>query len=54
MTNEEKAAVLLLSLDEELAASVMKNLRAAEVRRISKYMSRITSISAGDVQAVAR
>ena len=54
MTNEEKAAILLLSLDEELAASVMKNLRAAEVRRISKHMSRITSISAGDVQNVAR
>ena len=54
MTNEEKAAILLLSLDEEQAAAVMKNLRAPEVRRIGKYMSRISSISTGDVQAVAK
>ena len=54
MNSEEKAAILLLSLDEEQAAEVMKNLRAAEVRRISKYMSRITSISASDVQEVAK
>jgi flagellar motor switch protein FliG len=33
---------------------VMKNLRASEVRRISKYMSRITSISSKDVQVVAK
>jgi len=54
MNSEEKAAILLLSLDEEQAAEVMKNLRSVEVRRISKYMSRITSISASDVQEVAR
>jgi flagellar motor switch protein FliG len=54
MNSEEKAAILLLSLDEEQAAEVMKNLRAAEVRRISKYMSRITSISASDVQEVSK
>jgi len=54
MNNEEKAALLLLSLHEEQAAEVMKNLRSSEVRRISKYMSRITSISSKDVQAVAK
>ena len=54
MNNEEKAAILLLSLNEELAAEVMKNLRASEVRRISMYMSRITSISSKDVQVVAK
>ncbi|HTZ38871.1 MAG TPA: flagellar motor switch protein FliG [Syntrophales bacterium] len=54
MNNEEKAAILLLSLNEELAAEVMKNLRASEVRRISMYMSRITSLSSKDVQSVAR
>ena len=32
MTNEEKAAILLLSLDEDLAANVMKNLRPSEIR----------------------
>jgi flagellar motor switch protein FliG len=54
MNNEEKAAILLLSLNEEQAAEVMKNLRSSEVRRISKYMSRITSISSKDVQVVAK
>ncbi len=54
MNNEEKAAILLLSLNEELAAEVMKNLRAAEVRRVSMYMSRITSISSKEVQSVAK
>jgi flagellar motor switch protein FliG len=54
MNSEEKAAILLLSLDEEHAAEIMKNLRSAEVRRISRYMSRITSISASDFQEVAK
>lgn len=48
MNDEEKAAVLLLSLEEETAASVMKNLRPAEIRRVGKHMSRITDIP-GDV-----
>jgi flagellar motor switch protein FliG len=48
MNDEEKAAVLLLSLEEEAAASVMKNLRPAEIRRVGKFMSRITDIP-GDV-----
>jgi len=43
MMNEEKAAVMLLSLDEDLAAEVMKNLRPAEIRRIGRYMTRIWS-----------
>jgi flagellar motor switch protein FliG len=54
MNNEEKAAILLLSLNEEVAAEVMKNLRASEVRRISMYMSRITSFSSKDAQVVAK
>jgi flagellar motor switch protein FliG len=54
MTNEEKAAILLLLLDEEIASQVMKNLSKAEVRRIGKHMGHITSISAKEAQAVAR
>ena len=54
MTNEEKAAILLLLLDEEVASQVMKNLSKAEVRRIGKHMGHITSISAKEAQAVAR
>jgi flagellar motor switch protein FliG len=54
MTNEEKAAILLLLLDEEIAAQVMKNLKKGEVHRIGKHMSRITSISTKEAQAVAK
>ncbi|MEQ8253144.1 MAG: flagellar motor switch protein FliG [Smithellaceae bacterium] len=54
MTGEEKAAILLLSLDEDLAANVMKNLRPSEIRRLGKQMSRITNISADTLNSVAR
>ncbi len=54
MTNEEKVAVLLLSLDEDLAAKVMKNFRPNEIRRIGKHMSRITSIPSDTLNSVAR
>ncbi|MEN6373987.1 MAG: flagellar motor switch protein FliG [Smithella sp.] len=54
MTGEEKAAILLLSLDEDLAADVMKNLRPSEIRRLGKQMSRITNISADLLNSVAR
>jgi flagellar motor switch protein FliG len=54
MTNEEKAAILLLLLDEEIAAQVMKNLKKGEVHRIGKHMSRITSISTQEAQAVTK
>jgi len=54
MTNEEKAAVILLALDEDLAAKVMKNLRPAEISRLTRHMSRITNISSDEVNSVAR
>ena len=54
MNNEEKAAILLLSLDEDLAAAVMKNLRPSEIRRLGKQMSRISNIPAETVSGVAR
>lgn len=54
MTNEEKAAVLLLSLGEERAANVMKNLRPSEIRRIGKHMTRITDIQADMLKTVAK
>lgn len=54
MKNEEKAAVILLSLEEDLAANVMKNLRPAEIRRIGKYMNRITTIPSETVNSVAK
>lgn len=54
MTGEEKAAILLLSLDEDLAADVMKNLKPSEIRRIGKQMSRVSNIPAETVNAVAK
>jgi flagellar motor switch protein FliG len=54
MTNEEKAAILLLSLDEDLAANVMKNLRPSEIRRLGKQMSRVTNIPAETISSVAK
>lgn len=54
MNNEEKAAVMLLSLDEDTAAEVMKNLRPSEIRRIGKYMNRITTIPSETLSSVAK
>jgi flagellar motor switch protein FliG len=54
MTNEEKAAIMLLSLDEAQADMVMKNLRPAEIRRIGKYMNKISTIPSDTLRAVAR
>lgn len=54
MLNEEKAAVLLLSLDENLAAAVMKNLRPTEIKRLGKQMGRITNVAAETVNSVAK
>ena len=54
MINEEKAAVMLLTLEEDLAAEVMKNLRPSEIKRIGKYMNRITTIPADTMKTVAK
>jgi flagellar motor switch protein FliG len=54
MANEEKAAILLLSFDEDVAAQVMSNLRPSEIRRLGKYMSRISSIPGETLNSVAR
>jgi flagellar motor switch protein FliG len=52
--NEEKVAILLLSLDEELAGKVMKNFSPSEIERIGKQMSRLNSVSLEDVNNVAK
>ncbi|HOK06741.1 MAG TPA: flagellar motor switch protein FliG [Syntrophales bacterium] len=54
MTNEEKAAIMLLTLDVDVAAEVMKNLRPQEIRRVGKYMNRITTIPDDVIKSVAR
>ena len=52
--NDEKVAILLLSLDEEVAARVMKNFSSAEIERIGKHMSRLDSVSMEEVSNVAK
>jgi flagellar motor switch protein FliG len=53
MTGEEKAAILLLSLDEDIAAEVMKNLTPSEIRRLGREMGRVSNIPAETVNSVA-
>lgn len=54
MTNQEKAAILLLSLDEELAARVIRNLRSDEIKILGTHMSRLKNISSEEIYDVAR
>jgi len=54
MTKEEKAAVLLLALDEEVAADVMKNLAPDEIRRVGKCMTGLSGVANEDVGSIAR
>jgi flagellar motor switch protein FliG len=54
MSKEEKAAVLLLSLDEDVAADVMRNLAPDEIRRVGKCMkgNRIMSVRGSVVENI--
>ena len=52
--NEDKVAILLLSLDEELAAKIMKNFSPSEIELIGKQMSRLHSVSLEEVNNVAK
>lgn len=56
MINEEKAALLLLSLDEKAAAEIMKNFTAVEISRIGEQMKRISNarISGREINVIAR
>jgi len=53
MTNEEKAAILLLSLEEEQAAEVMKNFSSSEIKHVGRCMSLLSEISDKDIECVA-
>nr|MDA3834379.1 flagellar motor switch protein FliG [Spirochaetales bacterium] len=54
MSKEEKAAVLLLSLDEDVAAGVMRNLAPDEIKRVGKCMTSLSGTANEDVGSVAR
>lgn len=49
----QKAAILLLSLGEEDAAEVMKNLSEDEIREVSQYMTQFEQVTPDDLDRVA-
>lgn len=53
MINEEKAALILLSLGDEIAAGVMKNLERDQQTRIEKCMSSLKGASREDMEYAA-
>lgn len=50
----EKAAILLLTLGEDVASEVMKNLDAKEVRLIGSYLSKASKIESEKVKSVVK
>lgn len=53
-TGYEKAAILLLTLGEDLASEILKNLDAKEVRLISNYLSKTKKVDPDQVRGVVK
>lgn len=53
MSGPQKAAILLLTLGEEAAAEVLKNLSEAEIQEVSRYMAHYSEVTPQDVDRVA-
>ena len=52
LTGPKKAAILLLSLGEDAAADVMKNLEESEIQQVGYYMRRFTDVSTEELDTV--
>ena len=52
LSGPQKAAILLLSLGEEAAAEVIKNLSEDEIKAVTQYMSRFDRVTPKDVDRV--
>ena len=52
--SDEKVAIVLLSLDQEVAAKVLRNFSSEEIERIAKHMSRLDNMSMEEVSNVAK
>ncbi|HKJ00437.1 MAG TPA: flagellar motor switch protein FliG [bacterium] len=52
LSGPQKAAILLLSLGEEAAAEVIKNLSEDEIKEVSQYMARFQHVTPSDVDRV--
>ena len=54
LTDEEKAAVLLLSLKKDVAVNVIKHLGPNEVKRVGMCMKNLTSISDEEIEYASK
>ncbi|SHE94348.1 flagellar motor switch protein FliG [Vibrio gazogenes] len=54
ISGDEKAAILLLSLNEEDAAGIIRHLEPKQVQRVGSAMARSSELSQGKVSAVHR
>lgn len=54
ITGEEKAAILLLSLNEQDAAGIIRHLEPKQVQRVGSAMARAKDLSQDKVSAVHR
>lgn len=52
LSGPQKAAILLLSLGEDAASEVMKNLNESEIKNVSQYMTRFQHVTPSDVDRV--
>lgn len=52
LTNSEKAAILFLSLGEEVAVEVFRSLEETEIQTVSQYIANMDTPSLEDIQAV--
>ena len=52
LSGPQKAAILLLSLGEDAAGEVLKNLDEEEIKDVSRYMSQFDSVTPQDVDRV--
>ncbi|MBT5869070.1 MAG: flagellar motor switch protein FliG, partial [Nitrospinaceae bacterium] len=52
LTGPEKAAVLLMTLGEEVAAKVLANLDDREIQNIGNYMSALGDIDRSDMDSI--
>ncbi len=53
MTNQEKAAIVLMALDEEAAARIVRNLEPDEIKTLGLHMNRLRNLTQEEIQHAA-
>ena len=54
LTGPEKAAILMISLGEEIASKVLANMDDKEIHQVVSYMSQIDDVSPAQIEAVTK